>query len=250
MGGLREEDPADLLDLRWSAPLAIAGVPFLSGFFSKEEILAGALNGTAIGPWLFAVGLVTARSHRLLHDAPVRAHLPRPLPRRPREPSTTCTSRPEHAGAAVPAGGRLDRGGLPLAARRARSSCSRSSGCPRRIRSAIAPGCRGWPARDRGPRHRRACVPVHALRRRAAAHRGVASGGLRGVLEASTASTTPFDWFARPRGGAAAARRALEARRRAVHRRRRERHGHRGRPRARPRACACCSPAWCAATRC
>jgi NADH-quinone oxidoreductase subunit L len=39
---------------------AIAGVPFLSGFYSKEEILHATLNGTAVGPWLLAVGLFTA----------------------------------------------------------------------------------------------------------------------------------------------------------------------------------------------
>jgi NADH-quinone oxidoreductase subunit L len=40
--------------------LAIAGVPPLSGFWSKDEILAGAFNSGAAGPVLWALGLVTA----------------------------------------------------------------------------------------------------------------------------------------------------------------------------------------------
>ena len=40
--------------------LAIAGVPPLSGFWSKDEILAGAFNAGSAGPALWAIGLVTA----------------------------------------------------------------------------------------------------------------------------------------------------------------------------------------------
>jgi NADH-quinone oxidoreductase subunit L len=39
---------------------AIAGVPFLSGFYSKEEILAGTLGAGGLGPWLLGIGLFTA----------------------------------------------------------------------------------------------------------------------------------------------------------------------------------------------
>jgi len=40
--------------------LAIAGVPPLSGFWSKDEILAGAFNAGPAGPVLWAIGLATA----------------------------------------------------------------------------------------------------------------------------------------------------------------------------------------------
>lgn len=40
--------------------LAIAGVPPFSGFWSKDEILAGAYNAGSAGPVLWAIGLVTA----------------------------------------------------------------------------------------------------------------------------------------------------------------------------------------------
>jgi NADH-quinone oxidoreductase subunit L len=40
--------------------LAIAGVPPLSGFWSKDEILAGAFNAGPAGPVLWAIGLITA----------------------------------------------------------------------------------------------------------------------------------------------------------------------------------------------
>ena len=40
--------------------LAIAGVPPFSGFWSKDDILAGAFNYGSAGPVLWALGLVTA----------------------------------------------------------------------------------------------------------------------------------------------------------------------------------------------
>jgi NADH-quinone oxidoreductase subunit L len=57
MGGLRGKIPWTF----WTfvvGTLAIAGIPPLSGFYSKDEILLGALN--AGQPVLFAIGLVTA----------------------------------------------------------------------------------------------------------------------------------------------------------------------------------------------
>ncbi|MBN1944626.1 MAG: NADH-quinone oxidoreductase subunit L [Bradymonadales bacterium] len=46
------------------ACLAISGVPLFSGFFSKDEILWGTLNGSMLAPWgqgiLWGVGLITA----------------------------------------------------------------------------------------------------------------------------------------------------------------------------------------------
>src|SRR6476659_3765049 len=40
--------------------LSIAGVPPFSGFWSKDDILAGAFNAGSAGPVLWALGLVTA----------------------------------------------------------------------------------------------------------------------------------------------------------------------------------------------
>ena len=57
MGALKKWMPVTFRTY-FIATLAIAGVPFLSGFFSKDEILAGAANG---GHWiLYGVALVTA----------------------------------------------------------------------------------------------------------------------------------------------------------------------------------------------
>ncbi|MEP0813979.1 MAG: NADH-quinone oxidoreductase subunit L [bacterium] len=62
MGGLAKKMPTTY----WTfliASMAIAGVPFLSGFFSKDEILAMTYfseGPVPIGKWLFAVALLTA----------------------------------------------------------------------------------------------------------------------------------------------------------------------------------------------
>jgi NADH-quinone oxidoreductase subunit L len=59
MGGLRHKMPIT----HWTfliATLAISGVPFLSGFFSKDEILAGAYEGPLGQPWLYWLGTLTA----------------------------------------------------------------------------------------------------------------------------------------------------------------------------------------------
>jgi NADH-quinone oxidoreductase subunit L len=59
MGGLRHK-----LKTTWVtffvATLAISGVPGLSGFFSKDEILAGAYEGPLGGPWLYWLATITA----------------------------------------------------------------------------------------------------------------------------------------------------------------------------------------------
>jgi NADH-quinone oxidoreductase subunit L len=59
MGGLRHKMPTTY----WTfliATLAISGVPFLAGFFSKDEILAGAYEGPLGQPWLYWLGTLTA----------------------------------------------------------------------------------------------------------------------------------------------------------------------------------------------
>jgi NADH-quinone oxidoreductase subunit L len=59
MGGLRHKMKTTF----WTfliATLAISGVPMLSGFFSKDEILAGAYEGPLGKPWLYWLATVTA----------------------------------------------------------------------------------------------------------------------------------------------------------------------------------------------
>ncbi|MFB3922780.1 MAG: NADH-quinone oxidoreductase subunit L [Terriglobia bacterium] len=59
MGGLRR-----VMKTTWAtflvATLAISGVPLLSGFFSKDAILAGAYEGPLGGPWFFWLAALTA----------------------------------------------------------------------------------------------------------------------------------------------------------------------------------------------
>jgi NADH-quinone oxidoreductase subunit L len=59
MGGLRHKMPTTFLTF-FIATLAISGVPGLSGFFSKDEILAGAYEGPLAQPWLYWLGALTA----------------------------------------------------------------------------------------------------------------------------------------------------------------------------------------------
>jgi NADH-quinone oxidoreductase subunit L len=56
MGGLRKAMPVTFITLG-IASLAISGVPFFSGFFSKDAILAAAYQSA---PWMFWVGALTA----------------------------------------------------------------------------------------------------------------------------------------------------------------------------------------------
>jgi NADH-quinone oxidoreductase subunit L len=59
MGGLRHKMPSTF----WTflvATLAISGVPGFAGFFSKDEILAGAYNGPLGAPWLYWLATLTA----------------------------------------------------------------------------------------------------------------------------------------------------------------------------------------------
>jgi NADH-quinone oxidoreductase subunit L len=60
MGGLRKRIPVTFYTMS-AGVFAISGVPLLSGFFSKDEILYQAfIAGTAVGKFAWAVGVVTA----------------------------------------------------------------------------------------------------------------------------------------------------------------------------------------------
>jgi NADH-quinone oxidoreductase subunit L len=59
MGGLRRKLPITFVTFL-VATLAISGVPGLSGFFSKDEILAAAYNGPLGSPWLYWLLTLTA----------------------------------------------------------------------------------------------------------------------------------------------------------------------------------------------
>src|SRR5437870_7326090 len=59
MGGLRAKMPVTHLTM-FIGCLAIAGVPFLAGFFSKDEILWSAFKVGGYGRWVWTIGLVTA----------------------------------------------------------------------------------------------------------------------------------------------------------------------------------------------
>ena len=59
MGGLRREMPWTFWTFLMGT-LAITGIPFFSGFFSKDGILAAAFHGPHYGPILWAVGVTAA----------------------------------------------------------------------------------------------------------------------------------------------------------------------------------------------
>jgi NADH-quinone oxidoreductase subunit L len=59
MGGLRHKMPTTFLTF-FIGTLAISGVPGLSGFFSKDEILGGAYQGPLGQPWLYWLATLTA----------------------------------------------------------------------------------------------------------------------------------------------------------------------------------------------
>ena len=76
MGGLRAKLPATYRTMLIGT-LAIAGVPLLSGFFSKDEILAAAWGSSKP---LWVVGWIDRRADGVLHDAAAAADVPRRVP--------------------------------------------------------------------------------------------------------------------------------------------------------------------------
>jgi NADH-quinone oxidoreductase subunit L len=60
MGGLWKKIPVTYV-LMWIGSLALAGIPFFAGYYSKESILlASWASGTAVGRYAFALGTVAA----------------------------------------------------------------------------------------------------------------------------------------------------------------------------------------------
>jgi len=60
MGGLWNKIPITYV-LMWIGSLSLAGIPFFSGYFSKDSILAAAwASGTAVGRYSFCLGVFTA----------------------------------------------------------------------------------------------------------------------------------------------------------------------------------------------
>ena len=93
MGGLARRIPVTFATFA-VATAAIAGIPPLAGFFSKDEILwfafASSRGGSAL---LFATVATTALLDFVLHVPPAVAHVLRPLADDRRRSSTTSTSR-------------------------------------------------------------------------------------------------------------------------------------------------------------
>ncbi len=120
MGGLRQYMPITFV-LMWIATLAIAGIPPLAGFFSKDEIL-GALFARAQGStlaqahlfgipgtvWLYfawVLGLACRAHDGRLHDAHDAVHLPRSESHRRRGAAASAGSAVGHDRPAGRAGG-------------------------------------------------------------------------------------------------------------------------------------------------
>ena len=114
--------------------LAIAGIPPLAGFFSKDEILGDSFKNGFL--WVWLIGVVVALHDRVLHVPADGQDLLRPEPRGSRGRAQVHESPRDHDHPAHPAGHPLGRSS---------ASCS---GC----RSAAASSTSGWSRCSRPPR--------------------------------------------------------------------------------------------------
>ena len=77
MGGLRRYLPHHLRRPSSIGYLALSAIPPFDGFWSKDDVLQAAWHKS---PALWAVGVVTAGTDRLLHEPPGGAGVRRPGP--------------------------------------------------------------------------------------------------------------------------------------------------------------------------
>ena len=264
MGGLRREMPMTLRTFLIGA-LAIAGIPPLAGFFSKDEILLGALRARATGSVLWAIGAGHRGADRLLHVPARCSSRSSASSARPRTRRTTSTSRPPSMTVPlVVLGGpvdrrRLDRACLEHLATGAPSSATRRSrrmlaaghgeharAPMRRAHGAARPrsrigGARRWRTYFYGALAGAADVSLASVARAALARR-VAARTSTGVDELYDARSCAAGLSRLARSLAAARRRrSIDG---IVERRRRTRCAGRRR-----RCCGCCRPATCSTTR-
>ena len=80
MGGLRKQMPVTHLTMLIGC-LAIAGVPGLAGFFSKDEILWSAFKIGGYGRVVWVLGLRDRGHDRVLHVPALLHDVPRRVPR-------------------------------------------------------------------------------------------------------------------------------------------------------------------------
>ena len=234
MGGLRRLMPFTYVAFLVGA-LALVGVPPFSGFFSKDPILANALDAGDLGYVLFALAAARRAPYRPLH-------VPDDLPRVRRRAE-------RGAEGALPPARREGRAAVDGARRRRADGALRRRRLPP-VRAVLdarrrLPRARGGAARPRDERpgdvreHRRrlarACrqSPSRGSSTRGSASRAAAVGGARGEALLRRSLRRALLPAGRRNGEA-----ALRARRRAARRRVADRHHVRHRPagRLRPRA--------------
>ena len=111
MGGLKKKLPWTHATMLVGC-IAIAGIPPLAGFFSKDEILWSAFKVGGYGRVVWAHGRGGRGDDGLLHVPPLLDDLRRQLPRHRRPGAPPARVAEDDDRAAAGAGGRLDRGRL------------------------------------------------------------------------------------------------------------------------------------------